>query len=83
MQPHGACPLAPNGAMRHHVAMQPDIINASAAAKLLGVDRSTIHRRIKRGELVPWLVVGRQPLFQRSDIQAYARGERPLKEGER
>jgi len=60
--------------------MSNDLVSATRLASMLQVDRSTVHRRIARGELVPATVVDGRPLFLAKDAEAYARGERPIPE---
>jgi DNA-binding transcriptional MerR regulator len=51
-----------------------DLVEAAEAARMLGVERSTIRRYEERGRLVPVEVrhegLRRKPLFRRSDVEA-------------
>lgn len=58
--------------------MNTALIGVPELAAALGVDQSTIHRRVASGRLVPYERVGRSPLFRREDIPALARGEQTL-----
>jgi len=58
--------------------MESQLLSATQLAAELGVDRSTVHRRIDRGELVPAGYVDNRPLFRREDAEALARGEQTL-----
>ncbi len=53
---------------------ETDLIGASDAARLLGVERSTIKRYEERGRLVPVQIhyegLRRKPLFRRADVEA-------------
>lgn len=60
--------------------MKDQLLNASAAARALGVHRSTVIRRVARGELMPIAYSGGSPLFTVEDVEAHRRGERPIPE---
>ena len=60
--------------------MASELINVQALAEALGVDRSTVHRRIARGALKPTHYAGDQPLFTREAAQAILHG--PVKPSE-
>lgn len=51
-----------------------DLVEAAEAARILGVERSTIRRYEERGKLTPADVryegLRRKPLFNRADIEA-------------
>ncbi len=51
-----------------------DLVEAAEAARILGVERSTIRRYEERGKLVPADIryegLRRKPLFNRADIEA-------------
>lgn len=55
-----------------------ELISATKLAEVLGVDRSTIHRRILRGELKPALVAGNRPFFTAEDVERLKRAEQQL-----
>lgn len=55
-----------------------DLVSATELAEALGVDRSTIHRRIARGELQPAAKVAGRPVFLAADVENLKRGERHL-----
>lgn len=63
--------------------MQSEFVGVTELAAVLGVERSTIHRRIVRRELVPAVYAGRQPLFTRDDVERLKRGEQQLPPAER
>ena len=56
---------------------EADLIEAADAARLLGVQRSTIRRYEERGKLTPVDIryegLRRKPLFKRADIEALRR----------
>ena len=56
---------------------EADLIEAADAARLLGVQRSTIRRYEERGKLTPADVryegLRRKPLFKRADVEALRR----------
>lgn len=58
--------------------MATTLLTASALADALDVDRSTIHRRVARGDLTPAAYAGRQPLFALDDLARLKRGEQQL-----
>lgn len=58
--------------------MTDQLLGAPELAAALGVHRSTIHRRIERGELEPAGTVAGRPVFRREDAEALVRGERTL-----
>ena len=60
--------------------MATELINVPALADALGVDRSTVHRRIERGAIKPTHYAGGQPLFTREAAQAILHG--PVKPSE-
>lgn len=60
--------------------MESTLLSVPQLAARLGVDRSTIHRRIERGALTPAGYVGKRALFRLEDVAALARGERTLPE---
>lgn len=74
----------PRPLLRQHRAlcndrcMTDELLGVTALAVELGVDRSTIHRRIAAEKLTPTAFVGRQPLFTRSDVERLKRGEQQL-----
>lgn len=55
-------------------AQETDLVEAAEAARILGVERSTIRRYEERGRLTPADVryegLRRKPLFKRSDVEA-------------
>lgn len=57
--------------------MEPDTVDAAEAARLLGVQRSTIKRYEERGKLTPVAVtfegMRRRPKFKRADVEALRR----------
>lgn len=59
-------------------AMVTYLVGVPELAAELGVDQSTIHRRITRGDLVPAAWLGRRPLFARDDVERLKRGEQQL-----
>ena len=61
--------------------MTTTLLTASELAEALQVDRSTIHRRVARGELTPTAFAGRQPLFALDDAERLKRGEQQLPAG--
>lgn len=65
--------------MVHSGVMSQDLLSAPQVARALGVDRSTITRRVQRGALQPAAYVGNRPLFLASDIDAIKRGEQHIK----
>lgn len=58
--------------------MSTSLLSVTQLAEELGVDRSTIHRRIDRGELTPAGYVGNRALFRREDVEALGRGEQTI-----
>ena len=56
---------------------EADLIEAADAARLLGVQRSTIRRYEERGKLTPVDIryegLRRKPLFNRADVEALRR----------
>ena len=56
-----------------------DFLGTKDLAVRLGVDVSTVYRRIQRGELIPAAYVGKQALFTPEDADALARGEVQLR----
>lgn len=71
--------IASNGAMVHHGGMsQGDLLSAPQVARALGVARSTITRRVRRGELQPAAYVGNRALFLAGDVDAIKRGEQTI-----
>lgn len=58
--------------------METTLITATELAAALGVDRSTIHRRIERGAITPTVRVGNRPLFTADDVERLKRGEQQL-----
>lgn len=56
----------------------PILIGVPELAVELGVDQSTVHRRIERGELTPFTTVNKRPFFHAEDVAALVRGERTL-----
>lgn len=58
--------------------MQSEFVGVTELAAELGVNRTTIHRRVFRGELVPAGYAGKQPLFTRDDVERLKRGEKQL-----
>lgn len=50
-------------------------------AAALGVERSTVHRRIVAERLTPVAYVGRRPLFTAEDVDRLKRGEQQLPQG--
>lgn len=58
--------------------MESTLLSVPQLAAELGVDRTTIHRRIERGDLAPAGYVGNRALFRREDIEALARGEQTI-----
>lgn len=57
-----------------------NLIGIPQLAAELGVNQSTIFRRIKRGKLVPVGYIGKQAVFYASDVERIRRGEQPLPE---
>jgi len=55
-------------------AIEPLLVNAVTAAKLLGISRTTLDKLVRRGEIKPTRLAGRV-LFPRSLLEAIARGE--------
>lgn len=64
--------------MCHSGVMSTPLIGVPELAEALGVDQSTVHRRVASGKLVPFERVGKQPLFRRQDVAALVRGEQTL-----
>ena len=60
--------------------METTLVTATELADALGVDRSTVHRRIERGAIKPTHYAGDQPLFTREAAQAILHG--PVKPAE-
>ena len=60
--------------------METQLITATELSNALGVDRSTVHRRIERGAINPTHYAGGQPLFTREAAQAILHG--PVKPSE-
>ena len=50
---------------------EPDLLDTTAAARMLHVKRETIWRYIKSGKLVPDLHFGRSPVFRSATIRSY------------
>lgn len=59
--------------------METELIGVPQLADVLGVDQSTIHRRIYRGDLTPYITVGNRALFLAADVDAIKRGEQHIK----
>lgn len=56
--------------------MSQELLTTGALADRLGVDRSTIHRRIAEAGIEPEFVAGRTRLFDRAQVEAlFARGQ--------
>jgi len=64
-------------------AMVTHLVGVPELAAALGVDQSTIHRRIARRELVPAAYLGKRPLFSADDVERLMRGEQQLPTAER
>lgn len=58
--------------------MQDLLYGVPELAVKLGVDQSTVHRRLARGEIIPSLVVGKRALFTPTDAEAIRRREQQL-----
>lgn len=58
--------------------METHLLSVPQLAAALGVDRTTIHRRIERGALEPAGYVGNRAVFRREDVEALVRGEQTL-----
>ena len=71
------------GPMTHTLEPNGTLVGVPELAGLLGVDQSTIHRRISRHELEPSLYLGRRPLWTRDDVERLERGEQLLPPAER
>lgn len=67
--------LTSHRALCNNQRMSDILVSAPQLAAALGVDRSTIHRRVARGDLTPFTVVGNRPFFLARDIEAMKRGE--------
>lgn len=56
---------------------EPDLIYTADVAELLGVDVRTVHRMVKRGDLIP-AAIGRgkrgSMVFRRADVEALKDG---------
>lgn len=64
--------------------VETTLVTATELADALGVDRSTVHRRIGRGAIKPTHYAGGQPLFTREAAQAILHGpEEPSEPAER
>jgi|GEM_PF-6549024 len=50
--------------------MGNELTTVPSIAARLGLDRSTVHRRITAAGIEPKLVAGRTRLFDRSDVEA-------------
>ena len=59
------------------------LIGVPELAAALGVDQSTVHRRIERGAITPTVTVGKRPLFSVEDAQAIMLGPAAPKAQER
>ena len=57
---------------------ETQLIGIPEVAAALGVDQSTINRRIHAGKLTPTVRVGRRPLFTLDDVERLRRGEQQL-----
>ncbi len=77
---HGVLHIAKRRTLCNRWSMATELINVPALAEALGVDRSTVHRRIERGALKPTHYAGDQPLFTREAAQAILHG--PVKPSE-
>ena len=53
------------------------LIGVPELAAALGVDQSTVHRRIERGAITPTVTVGKRPLFSVEDALAIMLGPAP------
>lgn len=60
------------------VIVPSQLIGAAEAALILGVERSTMNRRLQRGDIVPLTKIDGPRgsyIFDRADIEALARGD--------
>lgn len=55
-----------------------ELVGASDAAKLLGLSRSGLHRRVEHGQLTPLGRIGKRGItvFDRAEIEALAKESR-------
>lgn len=63
--------------------MENNLLSVTQLAAELGVDRSTVHRRIDRGDLTPVAYIGNRPVFRLEDVAALTRGEQTPPKGDR
>lgn len=64
--------------MCNDLCMTENLFTVSMLAKELGVDRSTVHRRIVDGRVHPIAYAGRHALFTLGDVERLRRGEQQL-----